>query len=92
MAALCPRRCAKMYAMVDHGSVTPLYLQLADVLTQKIENGDYAPGQRLPSADDLAQEYDISHNTARKGLKLLRERGLAEMSNGRGTYVRRKPE
>lgn len=79
-----------MYRMVDHGSVTPLYVQIADVLAQKIENGEYAPGQRLPSADDLAGEYDIAPNTALKGLRELRKRGLAEMSNGRGTYVRPK--
>lgn len=92
MARLRPRRYANMYCMVDHGSATPLYVQLADVLTRKIENGDYAPGQRLPSADDLAEEYEIAPNTALKGLQLLRERGLAEMSPGRGTYVRRKSE
>ena len=80
-----------MYPMVDHGSATPLYVQLADVLTRKIENGDYARGQRLPSADDLAEEYDVAPNTALKGLQLLRERGLAEMSPGRGTYVSRLP-
>ena len=92
MAGLRPRQYANMYCMIDHGSATPLYVQLADVLTRKIENGDYAPGQRLPSADDLAEEYEIAPNTALKGLQLLRERGLAEMSPGRGTYVRRKPE
>lgn len=78
--------------MVDHGSATPLYVQLADLLARKIESGEYAPGQRLPSADDLAGEYEIAPNTALKGLQLLRERGLAEMSHGRGTYVRRRPE
>jgi GntR family transcriptional regulator len=78
-----------MHHMVDHGSVTPLYVQLADVLAQKIESGQYAPGQRLPSADDLAGEYEIAPNTALKALRLLRERGVAEMSHGRGTYVRR---
>lgn len=78
-----------MYRMVDHGSVTPLYVQVADIIAQKIESGEYAPGQRLPSADDLAELHEIAPNTAIKALKLLRDRGLAEMSHGRGTYVRR---
>jgi DNA-binding GntR family transcriptional regulator len=81
-----------MYRMVDHGSATPLYVQLADLMAQKIENGEYTPGQRLPSADDLAEEHEIAPNTALKALRLLRERGAAEMSHGRGTYVRRQPE
>jgi len=78
--------------MVDHGSATPLYVQLADLIARKVESGEYAPGQRLPSADDLAGLYEIAPNTALKALQLLRERGIAEMSHGRGTYVRRQPE
>ena len=78
-----------MGCMIDHGSVTPLYVQLADLLAAKIEQGEYAPGQRLPSADGLAEEHEIAPNTARKALARLRELGLAEMSPGRGTYVRR---
>lgn len=92
MAGLRPRRYANMYCMVDHGSATPLYVQLADLIARKIENGDYVPGQRLPSADDLAEEYEIAPNTALKALRLLRERGTVEMSTGRGTYVKRQPE
>lgn len=80
-----------MYRMVDHGSVTPLYVQVADIIAGKIATGEYAPGQRLPSADDFAGLYEIAPNTALKALQLLRERGLAEMSHGRGTYVRRTP-
>lgn len=80
-----------MYRMVDHGSVIPLYVQVADIITRKIESGEYARGQRLPSADDMAELYEIAPNTARKALQLLRERGLAEMSHGRGTYVKRQP-
>lgn len=78
--------------MIDKGSVVPPYVQLADLLAAKIESGEYAPGQRLPSADELAEEYDIARNTAAKGLRLLRDRRLAEMSPGRGTYVSRAPE
>lgn len=89
MGILGPRRCGNMYRMVDHGSATALYVQVADVIARKIETGEYAPGQRLPSADDLAELYEIAPNTAIKALRLLRERGLVEMSTGRGTYVRR---
>ena len=75
--------------MVDHGSSVPLYVQVAGDLRQRIRAGEYAPGQRLPSADDLHEIYDVAPNTARKALILLREEGLAEMTHGRGTFVRR---
>ena len=64
-------------------------MQVADQLRARIRDGTYAPGQRLPSADDLHEIYDVAPNTARKSLILLREEGLAEMTHGRGTFVRR---
>jgi len=73
--------------MVDHGSATPAYIQVADDLRRKILAGEYAPGQRLPSADRLAQAYDVAPNTARKSLWLLRDEGLAVMTPGLGTFV-----
>jgi len=73
--------------MVDHGSATPAYIQVADDLRNKIASGEYAPGQRLPSADRLAQIYDVAPNTARKSLTLLRNEGLAVMTPGLGTFV-----
>lgn len=75
--------------MVDHGSATPIYIQVAAILRDRIESGEYPPGQRLPSADYLAQEHGIAPNTAIKALHLLRAEGLAEMTQGRGTFVRR---
>lgn len=73
--------------MVDHGSATPAYIQVADALRQKIRSGEYAPGQRLPSADDLAEIWEIAPNTARKSLQVLRDEGLAVMTPGLGTFV-----
>ena len=74
--------------MVDHGSAIAPYIQLAAILRARIADGTYAPGSRMPSAEGLAQEYEIAVNTARKALKLLTDEGIAVMSPGRGTYVR----
>jgi DNA-binding GntR family transcriptional regulator len=78
--------------MVDHGSATPAYIQVADALRGKIRSGEYAPGQRLPSADDLAEIYEIAPNTARKSLQVLRDEGIAVMTPGLGTFVAGKRE
>lgn len=75
--------------MVDHGSSVPAYIQVADDLRRKIRSGEYAPGQRLPSADYIHQEYDVAPNTARKALQVLRDEGLAVMTPGLGTFVAR---
>ena len=73
--------------MVDHGAIVPPYVQVADDLRRRIRAGEYRPGQRLPSAQDLHQMYDVAVGTARKALRLLRDEGTAAMAPGRGTYV-----
>jgi GntR family transcriptional regulator len=75
-------------AMVNHGSPVAPYRQIAAVLRGRIERGEYEPGQRLPSINDLMQEYGVAHLTANKALRLLVTEGLAELSPGMGFYVK----
>jgi GntR family transcriptional regulator len=75
-------------AMVDHGSAVAPYRQIAAILRGRIERGEYAPGQRLPGINDLMQEFGVAHLTANKALRLLAEGGMAELSPGRGFYVK----
>ncbi len=76
-----------MEAMVDHGSPVAPYQQIAAILRERIESGEYAPGQRLPGINDLMQGYGVAHLTANKALRLLVTEGLAVLSPGRGFYV-----
>ncbi len=75
-------------AMVNHGSAVAPYRQIAAILRSRIEAGEYAPGQRLPGIHDLMQEYGVAHLTANKALRVLVDEGLAELSRGRGFYVK----
>lgn len=74
--------------MIDYESATPVYRQVAAVLRERIENGTYQPGKRLPSITGLVQEFGIAQLTARKALHLLVEEGIAEMTPGMGTFVK----
>lgn len=74
--------------MVDHGSPVAPYRQIAAILRGRITSGEYQPGQRLPSINDLMQTYGVAHLTANKALRLLVTDGLAELSPGMGFYVR----
>lgn len=74
--------------MVDHGSPVAPYRQIAAVLRGRIESGEYRPGRRLPSINDLMQQYGVAHLTANKALRLLAAEGLAELSPGMGFFVR----
>jgi DNA-binding GntR family transcriptional regulator len=76
------------WAMVNHGSAVAPYRQIAQILRERIESGEYEPGQRLPSIKDLMDEYGVAHLTANKALRVLVAEGLAVLSPGRGYYAR----
>jgi DNA-binding GntR family transcriptional regulator len=73
--------------MVDYDSSVAPYRQVAAVLRERIQAGQYGPGLRLPSINDLVQEFGVARVTAGKALRLLQAEGLAEMSAGMGFYV-----
>lgn len=65
-----------------------LYQQLADSLRDKIYEGKYAFGDKLPSERSLAEKFGISHLTVRKALAILEEEGMLLRVQGKGTFVR----
>jgi GntR family transcriptional regulator len=69
--------------------VVPLYHQLKELLTEKIESGEWAPGRQLPGENELTQEYGVSRATVRQAMQLLENQGLVERFQGRGTFVGR---
>ena len=65
----------------------PLPVQLADQVRQRISDGDWEPGHRLPSEQQLADEYGVSRATVRSALRRLAESGLLRVRQGAGTFV-----
>jgi len=65
----------------------PLAERLEDILRQRLREGFYAPGSRMPSESDLAEEFGISRATVRTVLAKLAARGLVLRRHGEGTYV-----
>ncbi len=65
----------------------PLYYQLENVLREKIASGVFAGGDRLPTENDLIEEYKVSRITVRQALQSLSDEGLINRKQGRGTYV-----
>jgi DNA-binding GntR family transcriptional regulator len=69
----------------------PPYIQAADVLRAAIASGELSPGQKLPSARELQQRFDIASSTVQNALRLLKEEGLIYSVQGRGSYVSSPP-
>jgi GntR family transcriptional regulator len=68
----------------------PRYHQLAAILRRKIRVGELAPGSQLPTETDLASTYRASRGTVRLALGVLRNEGLIQSEQGRGSFVRDK--
>jgi DNA-binding GntR family transcriptional regulator len=65
----------------------PLYMELADQLTQEIANGAFAVGESLPSEMDLAKLYGVSRATVRSALQRVQELGLISRRKRAGIRV-----
>lgn len=64
-----------------------LYEQIAGMLEERILSHNFKDQERLPSEQELAEEFSVSRNVIREALKLLKERGLVESRNGTGSYI-----
>ncbi|MER6891992.1 winged helix-turn-helix domain-containing protein [Streptomyces halstedii] len=69
------------------GALAP-YLQLAEILRQRIASGDIPAGRRIPSQAELEQEFGLSRNTIKRAVEILKSEGLVQTSPGRGLFVR----
>lgn len=74
-------------ARIDHDSPVTVTVQVAADIEADIDAGRLTPNTRLPSEQELAQQYGVSRVTVRRSIALLRERGKLVTTHGRGTYV-----
>ena len=72
---------------IDHGGRLPVYLQLADIIEERIRSGELRVGRTIPFQQTLMQEYGLSRGSVRKAVSVLRERGLVDTVAHRGTFV-----
>ncbi len=68
-------------------SPIPMYHQLKELVSEKIESGEWAPGYRLPTEAELSREFGVSRITVRHAMQLLQSQGMLERKQGRGTFV-----
>lgn len=66
---------------------TYTYQQIAQEYEQKIASGEWQPGQRLPTVNDLAESSSYSKVTVNRALRLLADKGVIIMKRGAGISV-----
>ncbi len=67
----------------------PKYRAIAADLESKIQSGELAAGERLPSDAELGTTYQASRNTVRQAIQFLLNRGVVEKQPGGATLVRK---
>ena len=68
-------------------SAVPLYAQLEEIFRAQIAGGQWAPGDRIPSENELNRIFNVSRMTVRGVLTRLVEDGLLVRVAGKGTFV-----
>ena len=66
----------------------PLYRRVKDHILGHIRSGAWAPGQRVPSENELAGHFRISRMTANRALNELTAGGFLARVPGVGTFVK----
>lgn len=69
----------------------PKYIEIANILRERIENEIYAKGSLLPNQTDLVREFHVSRTTIKKAVSILIMEGLLFSKRGAGTTVLNHP-
>jgi GntR family transcriptional regulator len=68
-------------------SFRPLYLQIRDLLVERLDASEWRPGDAIPSELELAARFSVSQGTVRKAIDALAVDNLLVRRQGKGTYV-----
>ena len=72
---------------LNPASFVPLYVQLTEILQERIEQGRWTSGERFPSESELSVEFGVSRAVIRPALTILENNGQIERIKGKGTFV-----
>lgn len=66
---------------------SPLYQQIKGLILKSLQDGEWKPGEAIPSEMDLAVRYRVSQGTVRKAIDELAADNLLVRRQGKGTFV-----
>src|SRR5215813_12520856 len=71
-------------------SAVARYIQLASLFRRRIDAGELAVDQQIPTVDELAAECGVARATIRQALDMLESEQLIERYRAKGTFVRQR--
>lgn len=84
MTTTTPKRLA---AIRLPGGQAPLYRQVCDAMSGAIAEAEFAPTEKLPTEQELAEHLGLNRLTVRRAYQDLKERGLIIQRRGSGSFV-----
>ncbi|MBI4698501.1 MAG: GntR family transcriptional regulator [Nitrospirae bacterium] len=76
-----------MTKLLDRKKTQKLYVQLFELLRERIDTGEWAVGTQIPTEEDLCKEYEVSKATVRIAILDLVRQGYLTRQQGKGTFV-----
>ena len=71
----------------DSPAFSPLYQQIKTLMTRSLQQGEWRPGEAIPSEMDLAVRFKVSQGTVRKAIDAMAADNLLVRRQGKGTFV-----
>ena len=61
----------------------PLYMQLKEIIMKRIEDGEYLPGEKIPSEREMADTYGVNRMTVKNAINSLVEANIIYRIHGK---------
>jgi len=72
---------------INFDSHIPYYIQLMDILREKVQQAEWVPGDQIPGEQDLCEQYQVSRTVVRQALRELEFEGVISRQKGKGTFI-----
>jgi DNA-binding transcriptional regulator YhcF (GntR family) len=72
---------------MDFNQPKGIYQQIADQIRERILDGEWSSGERIPSIRDFAVSVGVNPNTVTKSYQALLDREIIENQRGLGYFV-----
>ncbi|WP_460542931.1 GntR family transcriptional regulator, partial [Echinicola sediminis] len=77
----------KNFIRISTDSRVPKYRQIVNSITEDVNNGNFEKGRRIPSINELSEQFYVSRDTVEKAYILLKKEGIIESRRGKGYYI-----
>ncbi|MBQ4305594.1 MAG: GntR family transcriptional regulator [Bacteroidales bacterium] len=72
---------------MDFSQQKPIYLQILDMISDRVLSGEYKAGERIPSVRDFGADLGVNPNTVMRTFEKLTADGIIFNKRGIGYFI-----